>query len=205
MTAPEEIIEGSSSRALLDSLVARVRDGSDDAVNDLLRVARPLVFRWAYVRTGDRDDAEDVTQKVLMRVHAGVREFEGRSSFTSWLYRITANTAAESYRTRGVFDRLKRRFRSIGHTTSVETDMVRVIEDGRVRDLIQSIVNGLPARQRTALDLVDLQGYTPGEAAEMESLNATTFRVHLMRARRTVRSRILAGAEQVEREGINDP
>jgi DNA-directed RNA polymerase specialized sigma24 family protein len=49
----------------------------------------------------------------------------------------------------------------------------------------------LPARQREVFDLIDLQGYSPAEAAHLLAMNGTTVRVHLLRARRRLRTRIL--------------
>lgn len=174
----------------LEPLVDRARSSWPEGADDLLREVRPLVYRWAWVRTADADDAEDVTQAVLLRVYERIEGFEGRSSFTTWLYRVTANAAAELGRRNGTWSRLRSRIgRVIEPSTTPEP--LRRIEAERTRELVETILDGLPERQRCALDLVDLQGYQPIEAAAMLEMNPTTLRVHLLRARRTVRRRIL--------------
>jgi RNA polymerase sigma-70 factor (ECF subfamily) len=177
----------------IDLLIARARAGEQDGADALMREIRPLVYRWAWVKTADADDADDVTQTVLLRVYQGIDRFEARSNFTSWLYRITANTATEMHRHRSVMQRLADRVRVIARPDRTATDPLDRIEGARVRNIASTIVESLPERQRVAFDLVDLQGFTPTEAADMLELNATTLRVHLLRARRTIRSRILAG------------
>jgi RNA polymerase sigma factor (sigma-70 family) len=82
----------------LDALAARARTGDEGAFAALAAAVRDRVRRWALVRTGDPDDAEDVAQTVVIRVHRGLARFEGRSRFATWLYRLTANAAAEMQR-----------------------------------------------------------------------------------------------------------
>jgi len=185
----------------LAGIVERAREGERDSVEELLSRIRPLVYRWAWVRTADRDDAEDVTQIVLVRVHERLAGFEGRSGFTSWLYRITANAAAELRRRRGVLSRLADRVRAMVVTEPGVRDPIESIEDERVRLLVSRIVGSLPDRQRTVFDLVDLEGYSPAEAAAMLDLNPATLRVHLLRARRAIRVRILDDSPSGSTEG----
>lgn len=167
-------------------------------IESLLRTARPLVYRWALIRTGDPDEAEDIAQAVLLRVHAGLHNFQGRSRFTTWLYRITANTAAERERQRGVLQRLRERWsRRERAVTWTETDPVAALESARVRRLIETLLTELSTMQRAALDLVDLQGFSPTEAAAMLGIRPGTLRVNLLRARRRLRRRLLE--EQVTR------
>jgi RNA polymerase sigma-70 factor (ECF subfamily) len=187
----------------LDALAARARAGERDGADALLREIRPLVYRWAWIRTGDADDADDVTQMVLVRVHERIVDFGGRSSFTSWLYRITANAAGELHRRRGVMRRLVDRLRGRARTEPAAGDPLDRIESLRIRDIVSRILVTLPERQRVAFDLVDLQGFTPSEAADMLESNPTTLRVHLLRARRTIRSRIIGVPSRSEEPESN--
>jgi len=56
---------------------------------------------------------------------------------------------------------------------------------------VRTFFDDLPPRQREVLDLADLQGFAPGEIAEMLKMNPVTVRAHLFRARRTLRARML--------------
>jgi DNA-directed RNA polymerase specialized sigma24 family protein len=62
---------------------------------------------------------------------------------------------------------------------------------GALLDVVRGTLGILPARQREVFDLVDLQGYTPADAAAMLEMIGTPVRVHLLRARRRLRTRIL--------------
>jgi len=173
-----------------DSLLDRAKASDPRALDELLTGIRPLVYRWARLRTGDADDADDVTQHVLLRVHERIGEFEGRSSFTTWLYRVTANAAKELGRRRGAIRRLKERWPG-QRTTLTAADPLDAIENRRTKERILEMMRDLSPLQRVTLDLVDFQGFEPAEAAEMLEMNPATVRVHLLRARRALRTRIL--------------
>jgi len=175
----------------LERLVERARENCEDGIDELLRLARPLVFRWAMVQMADADDAEDVTQNVLLQLSSSVRSFEGRARFTTWLYRVTANAIAEQRRRHGIRRRILDRLRAAGFAERAVNDGLAGIESERSRNRVAILLRALTRIQRALVDLVDLQGYTPSEAAGMLSMNPNTARVHLMRARRKLRRRLL--------------
>jgi len=78
---------------ILGALVGRAKQGSVDAFAELASRVRARIRHWAARVTHDEDDADDVAQQVLLKLHLRIREFEGRSRFTTWLYRMTLNTA----------------------------------------------------------------------------------------------------------------
>lgn len=181
---------GASDAGALEPLVARAQAADRDGIQGLLQRVRPLVLRWAMARTGDVDDAEDVAQMVLMRVHEHIGTFDARSRFTTWLYRITANATAELHRRRAARSRAAERARDHAPEQPLRDPLQR-IEDERTRELLRLMLEELSDQQRAVLDLVDLQGFSPAEAAEMTGMNPNTLRVHLFRARKSIRSRIL--------------
>jgi RNA polymerase sigma-70 factor (ECF subfamily) len=177
----------------LDALAARARTGDEGAFAALAAAVRDRVRRWALVRTGDPDDAEDVAQTVVIRVHRGLARFEGRSRFATWLYRLTANAAAEMQRGHARQSRMHDAAAADDlHASPALEDRIGEMENARAAALVRRFFADLPGRQREIFDLVDLQGHTPTEAAEMLEIDAATARVHLLRARRAIRERILA-------------
>lgn len=84
--------------------VERVRSaasGDDEAFRQLVREVHPTLRRWALGRTGDSDDADEVVQRALIRMHRSLHTFTGDSRLTSWLYRIVANAAIDVRRSSG--------------------------------------------------------------------------------------------------------
>ena len=74
-------------------LLPRAQAGDAAARDELLRRCHGTVYRWALVQTGQADDAEDVAQEVLVRLYRYLGRYSGRARFTTWLYRVTRNTA----------------------------------------------------------------------------------------------------------------
>lgn len=173
-------------------LIDRARAGDERAFTRLVGSVRGQIFRWALVITADSDDAEDITQQVTMILHRKLHQFEQRSSFSTWLYRIVRNTAIESrkrvrYQRETSFDQ-----DAVEATLSPATeDRLSAIHDAQSAALIRAMFVELPPRQRELIDLVDTLGFKTVEAAEMMDIEPETARVHLLRARRTLRTRML--------------
>ena len=177
----------------IEPLAERVRRGDVAAYAEVARSCRSLIYRWSVVATGDPDDAEDITQDVLVRLQAGLRRYRTGSRFTTWLYRIVQNAVADRARRRQRRLRLVQERAAMTETMSqgYGSDPTGPVLRHEAGTIVRDFLDALPARQRQVLDLVDLQEHSPGEAAEMLGLDAGTVRAHLHRARRTLRSRIV--------------
>ncbi len=181
-----------SDRETLE-LAERARKGEREALGRLAGALRPLICRWALVITGDPDDAEDVAQFVLMKMAGSMEDFDGRSKVTSWVYRITRNASLDHLRRRGQDRRLADKLGRLARAAAPRLeDPLDDMEMKRTLRLIRTLLGELSLRQREVFDLVDLQGLKPREAAQMLEMNANTVRVHLLRARRTMRREMLA-------------
>lgn len=168
-----------------EALVRAAQRGDGAALTRLFEAVRPRVYRWALVQTGSPDEAEDIVQETLLRAGRSIRDFGFAARFTTWLHTIVRTTAADRRRT------LRRR-EALLRAHPAPPAVTRQPEPGAVLlDIVRSHLEGLPARQREVFDLVDLQSHTPAEAAELLAMNAATVRVHLLRARRKLRARIL--------------
>jgi RNA polymerase sigma-70 factor (ECF subfamily) len=173
-------------------LVQRAQGGDQQALSDLLRGCHAQVHRWALSLTADPDEADDVAQEVLVRLHRNLGKFAARSRFTTWLYQVTRNAARDERRRR---ERQERRatheHRDETWSDSDQGDRLEELHRARMVELVQAFFEELPERQREVFDLVDLQGCKPVELSEMLDMNPSTVRAHLLRARRTIRRRIL--------------
>lgn len=174
-------------------LIERAQAGEAGAFDTLVERCRGRIHRWALVRTGDPDAAEDVAQDALVKLHRYLPRFDGRARFTTWLYHIVRTAAAESRRRETRLEAKARRLhREVGADASVRDLADRAeIDDRRAADLVRAFFEELPERQRQAFDLVDLQGFDTVEAAAMLEVKPVTVRTHLLRARRTIRERVL--------------
>ena len=170
------------------------RGGIPDPVlfEELVRPWYRRIYRWALVLTRDPDDADDVTQETVIRAYRHLATFRREGRISTWLYRITRNTAMEMMGSRS-----RRRERSNQAAVENAAGAIGSTEEGAGLDhqqllkIVRTFFGELSDRQREVFDLVDLQGHEPIEAAEMLEIDAATARTHLFRARRVIRKRIV--------------
>ena len=183
--------ETSDLEAAAADLVPRARRGDAGALEGLLRACRDTVYRWALVQTGDAEDAEDVTQEVLIRLYGSLDRYAARSRFTTWLYRVTHNQAANLGR------RLRARLRlaAAAEREAAEPadagDPLDRIHAGQLVALADTLLRSLPRRQREVFHLADIEGCSAEEISQRLGMSPVTARVHLLHARRTLRAEIL--------------
>ena len=83
-----------------ETAVARARAGDTDAFRVLVERHSRALFCLAFRMTGNEQDAEDVVQEALLRVHRKIEKFDERASFRTWLYRIAVNCSLDVVRAR---------------------------------------------------------------------------------------------------------
>lgn len=174
-------------------LIPAAQRGGTAARDELLRRCHRTIYRWALVLTGDRDEAEDVAQEALVRVYRHLSGFSGRARFTTWLYRLTRNTALGLRRQVMSRLRLARRFgEHVVATPPVpEEDPVARVQRTDLLERVTTLFLELPVRQREVFHLADMEGFTAAEIGEQLGMKPVTVRAHLLRARRALRARLL--------------
>lgn len=174
--------EGEETGDDTELLLVRVRAGDADAFERLLTRYYPFIFKTAFRWLGHRTDAEDVTQSVCMRLADAIQGFDGRSRFTSWLYRVTLNAVRDMQRSQ---QRRKRQLAEVAALASEERapdqeDQLRVADIWRK-------VRELPEKQRDAVFLVYGEQLSQAEAAAIMRCKEVTVSWHIHNARKTLR------------------
>src|SRR4051812_36239897 len=173
-----------------EQLLARWRSGERAALDLLLAQIHPILYRWALANATDVDDAEDIAQQALVAAYRKIGQFRGESPLAVWLYRLTTRTAMQRRRTSARRKVLDVRANADVTRRVYETDPGGRVDRDRLTALVRECYDRLPPQQRAALSLVDLEGYTPAEAAELMELAPVTLRANLFKARASVRRRI---------------
>ncbi len=197
MSEPTRIDEG------VQTLVQRARAGDEAAFERLVRRYYERIHRWALARTGDPDDADDVAQEALVRLHRHLPSFDGRSQFTTWLYQVTRSAAGDLHRKRSRRERLALRARQEAGPAAVDAREIDEADEKRATGLVKTFLQELSGRQREIFDLCDLQGFGSVEVSEMLGMESVTVRSHLFRARKAIRKKILEGHPELA-EGYGD-
>jgi len=181
-------------------LVSRAQRGEAGALDALLRWCYPLVHRWTLMRTGDGDEADDMTQDVVSSLAARLGSFRGDSSFGTWLFRVTLNVEKSARRKQARRTGMLARWWRADEPADEEQRRIQSLHGQNVMELVNTLLRELPAQQRLVFDLADLQEVETGRIAEMMELEPATVRSHLMRARRALRERMLKTLPSLKEE-----
>lgn len=163
--------------------------GSDDFTRLAGRV-RDRIRSWARRLTGDQDEAEDITQDVLLRLRDRLGAVDDPRRLIGWLYRVTHNAAHDRRRLARRRAALLAAFTDPNAIAPPEPSNAGATE--RMARLVADYHRVLSGRQREVFLMVDLQGHSADAVAERLGISASTARVHLSRARRTMRLLMLA-------------
>lgn len=178
-------IEVKAMKEIDTALVRACQRGDIEAFEQIFRVYRNPVFRVAYRFTGNRDDAEDLTQEIFLKVFENIGSFRYESSFATWLYRIAVNTCMN-------FQRDKKPAESLGVTDDLGSSVSpeAICERGELQRKIEAEIASLPNPLKIAFLLVVVEGMTYREASEILGLSVDALRMRVSRARQILREKL---------------
>ncbi len=186
-------------RAEIEQAIGLLQRGGDNALDEALALLQNTVFSFSMRVCGQREDAEDTMQDVLLKSVTHLPKFESPRALLVWLYKVAKNRCLMSRR-KSKFapkqelsleelmpDRRELETLSAAGTVNPEMFAIRSQEAGRLREAIQK----LPPPYRIVLVLRDMEGLTDDEVAEITGLRSGTVRVRLHRARLFVRKELM--------------
>ena len=167
-------------------LILKCKEGRQDAWRELYDLHKLDVFRLAVAVHGDRQEAEDITQDVFVKVFSSLDRFQGDASmFRAWLRRMTINTCISYFR--------KRKSKRLSYSDSIETDQNEDGQDGAqagegaLSILVRRALHSLKAELRETLILHDVCGYKYSEIGSIMSVKEGTVKSRLSEARLRMR------------------
>lgn len=174
------------------ALVDAAKAGDASAFDELVRRYRPRIFALALHLTGRPSDADDITQDAFLKAYSRLRDFEGRSEFFTWLYRIALHRALNVRRDQG-------RRRTVDLDDPRLTAAVAVDSRGDPRRALElqeryahllAAFDKLSPLLRTTVVLTTLQGLSYNEAAVVLDTTEGTIAWRVHEARRRLRENI---------------
>lgn len=148
------------------------------AYEELLQRHENVLYTVCLRLVGNRQDAEEIAQDVMLKVFSAIQKFEGRSSYKTWLLRIAKNAC---------FDRLKRKATSARYAETIRNEPREYTEteyeENRVLDLLQQLEH----KDREVLTLRYVADLSLNEVAESADLNLSAAKMRLYRATEKLR------------------
>jgi len=186
-------------RSEVEQAVVLLQRGDDEALERALALLQNTVFSFSMKVCGQRQDAEDTMQEVLVKSVPYLPKFDSPRALVVWLYKVAKNRCLMSRR-KSKFapkreisleelmpDRQDLQRSDGARSVNPETVASRSEEAGRLRKAIHK----LPPQYRIVLVLRDMEGLTDEEVAEITGLRSGTVRVRLHRARLFVRKELM--------------
>ena len=183
-------------------LVARLQARDETAVHELAERFGSRIYQLALRQMKNREDAEEVTQDVLMKVYRKIGAFRGDSALSSWIYRITFNTAMSKLRSA----RLTRAAQQSETVREREDDGQRTLREpadwssmpdeellrAQLRRAVVVAIAELPEIYRVPVVLRDIEGLSTEEASTRLKVKDQTLKSRLHRGRLMLRERLQA-------------
>lgn len=174
------------------ALVAAAKEGDRHAFEEVVRATSADTYALALRLTANEEDAKDVVQETYLRAYRGLDGFRGDASFTTWLYRITANCASTA-----MAKRSRHRHDDIDDLEVADPrpdiDPAIRAEGSALRARVSEALEALPPRLRAVVVLRDVYDL-PHEAIAAElGISEAAAKVRLHRARLRLRAALFPG------------
>ena len=174
--------------------------GEKKAFDNIVMKYQDRVFNLCYRFLGDYEEAEECAQEVFIKVYNSLRKFKFRSSFSTWLYRITVNMCKNRLKTLKQ-QRERSRFslddplslqngnleREVGDESLAPLTLIQRKEKERI---IQEAINSLPPEFKTLIILRDIDGLSYEEITGITGLKMGTVKSRIARAREKLKEKL---------------
>jgi RNA polymerase sigma factor (sigma-70 family) len=168
-------------------LILRARSGDADAWGDLYREFAPAIFRFCRRAMPTREDAEDATMEIFMKLRDKLRQYDQERSFTAWLYKVAANHCWDLLRRRKI--RQDKETEDVTEMPLENPDpnqLERLIEE-RTSEEVRKALDKLGVRARMALVMRYYSDMSYDEIADALGVRRAFVGVVLLRARHELR------------------
>ena len=178
-------------------LVARAGAGDQEAFEQLVRDNQNRVYSLAVRLVGDREEAADLAQEAFLKAWQGLSSFQGESSFSTWIYRLTTNVCID-------YLRRKKRRQEVEPAVSLDDedsgwaepadagqDPQRKLEEAERSRALSRGLERLPEHQRQVLVMRELSGLSYQEIGAATGLDLGTVKSRIARARLALRKILL--------------
>lgn len=176
-----------------ENIIIEASKGSLESFERIYKVYSGFVYNVAFRVVNDRDEAQEVSQEVFLTVYRKLKSFKFKSSFKTWIYRITVNIAINYAKKKS-----KDRDRTVEYDDNSEFNRTinstsEEIEREQQQKDISTLLEALNPDQRVCIVLRSIEGLSYQEIAETLNVNINTVRSRLKRARET----LLAKREEI--------
>ena len=161
--------------------------GDIEAFERIYKAASGFVYNVALRVVNNRQEAQEVTQDVFVKIYHSLKEFEFRSSFKTWAYRICVNTALNACKKFNKHEHRKQDIDTVIDTQAASVDVKKELlekdERQQAKAKLHALLEMLNPEQRTCIVLREIEGLSYEEISRTLRIKINTVRSRLKRAR----------------------
>lgn len=176
------------------SLIEQSKDGDIHSFEELISAHQKRIFNIAYRILGNLEDANDVTQEALIKAYKGIKNFNHKSSFSTWLYTIVNNACIDFIRKnkKTNITYLDREYETEEGSYKVqvysdEKTPEELLEKKEVQKLVHEAINQLNYEHRRIIVLRDIKQFSYQEIAQILNCSEGTVKSRINRARNNLK------------------
>ncbi|MFZ1291144.1 MAG: RNA polymerase sigma factor [Melioribacteraceae bacterium] len=181
-----------------NQLISRAQKGDNIAFEQLVMKYDRIVLNIAYGYRNSKEDAQDIYQEVFLRVYRGLKNFQSRSQFSTWLYRITVNVCIEYKRkVKNYINQSLNKFDDENDNNfSFESNLDsgeridQYIVDNERNNFIKSEIDKLPKQLKMAFTLKYYQGLKIKEISSLMNCSEGTIKGYLFTSSKKLREKL---------------
>jgi RNA polymerase sigma-70 factor (ECF subfamily) len=199
------------SKAIDREKVRAAQAGDREAFDFLVEKYKDIVYAVAYRFAHDPDLALDLAQDSFIRAYRGIKSFKGRSSFSTWLYRVAMNTCIDYTRKKARSVDTQTVPEEVAEYAGVETVSGRAPRSpasqalsGELGDKIQEAIDALPEYHKSVFVLYEIEGLSYKEIAEVVGCSIGTVMSRLHYARKKLQRMLQPYVDRGDAVGSTD-
>jgi RNA polymerase sigma-70 factor, ECF subfamily len=198
-------------KKLEEALVRDFQGGDLEAYDKIADLYQKKIYGLSFNLTRNQMDAQDVTQEVLLTLFRKIHTFQGKSAFSSWVYRITLNASYMKLRSKKKepnvsIDELMPSFNGAGFQQEKIQDWSENTESllftNETRDVISKAIDLLPEKEKVVFLLRDVEGLSTEKAGEILELTVPAVKSRLHRARLFLRKKLSSYFEEFSSQKV---
>ncbi|HIJ49927.1 MAG TPA: sigma-70 family RNA polymerase sigma factor [Nitrospinae bacterium] len=201
------------NKILEEALVRQFQGGDLEAYDKIAEIYQKKIYGLSFNLTRNQMDAQDVTQEVLLTLFRKIHTFQGKSAFSSWVYRITLNASYMKLRSKKKepnvsIDELMPSYNGAGFQQEKIQDWSENTESllftNETRDVINKAIELLPEKEKVVFLLRDVEGLSTEKAGEILDLTVPAVKSRLHRARLFLRKKLSSYFEEFSSRKVEE-
>ncbi|MBI5416862.1 RNA polymerase sigma factor [Candidatus Poribacteria bacterium] len=176
-------------------ILEKIKNGDPDAFKELFETHKNMVFNVCFRISGNREEAEDITQDVFITAYKSLKQFRSESKLSTWLYRISVNLSLNLERKKKSAQWLSLDFLIDNKKEQISDKSANnpqnILEKSETELIVQNAINSLPDNQRVAIILSRYERLSYQDISMIMNCSVSSVESYLFRAKQNLYKKLI--------------